>query len=129
MSQYARFGTRLACHVGDLIIIQLFVLPLFFSFRLAGYTVDYELVSFIVWGVYSTILNASSNKGTYGKKLLGVKVEKESGDRLSLAESAARYILGFVLFGIFIGMIPMFFNRKKKGLHDLLMGSVVKYRS
>lgn len=128
MNQYANFGTRLSCHVADILIIQLIVLPLFFSLKFLAYTVDYELMTLIIWGVYSTVFNASTNKGTYGKKMLGVKVEMENGERLNLLQSAARYIIGFLLFPLIIGMIPIFFNRKRKGLHDLLIGSVVKYR-
>ncbi|UII23571.1 RDD family protein [Fulvivirga ligni] len=128
MNQYAKLGTRLACHLGDLIIIQIIVLPLYMLLEFMDWLIDYELVTMVVWAVYSTIMNSGRQKGTYGKRLMGVKVETEDGERLNFVQSLVRYILGFLLFGIFIGMLPIFFNSKKKGLHDIMMGTVVRYR-
>ena len=128
MNQYAKFGTRLACHLGDLIIIQIIVLPLYMLLEFMDWLIDYEFVTMVVWAVYSTIMNSGRQKGRYGKRLMGVKVETEDGERLNFVQSLVRYILGFLLFGIFIGMLPIFFNSKKKGLHDIMMGTVVRYR-
>jgi uncharacterized RDD family membrane protein YckC len=129
MNQYAKFGTRLACHFGDVLIIQIIVIPIILIAQLNNYRLDASLITLVIWGIYSTIMNSSISRGTYGKKLLGVKVETDEGERLSVIQSAVRFVLGFLLFGMVVGMIPIFFNKRKKGIHDIMIGSVVKYRN
>ena len=59
--------------------------------------------SFVLWILYSTILEASSLQGTFGKRWLGIKVVDESGGRLSLGRSTVRNvakILSFLPLGV-----------------------------
>lgn len=127
--QYASFGTRMACHLGDIMIIQFIIFPFWLLFYLSDiHLQNFELFSLFIWGVYSTIMNASSQRGTIAKRMMGVKIEKENGYKLNMIQSAVRFIFGFILFGVIIGILPIFFNRKHQGLHDILIGSVVRYR-
>lgn len=126
--EYAKFGTRLACLVGDLIFIQLITIPLYILLGFLWVPMPYDLLTLIIWLIYSTIMNASAARGTHAKMYMRVHVEKENGERLSLWESAIRSLLGIFLFGLIIGFIPFLFTKKKKGIPDIIVGSVVRHR-
>ena len=79
----------------------------------------------IIWCIYSTILNSSYFKGTIGKQKMGLKIEKSNGGKLTIIESFFRFTIGFLMFGVAIGMLPIFLTRKKQGLHDLLLNTIV----
>jgi uncharacterized RDD family membrane protein YckC len=127
-SQYVKFGTRMACYIGDLCITNIIALSITFLFLAFGHDLQYPLLISLIWIIYSTIMDASHYRGTFGKKLMGVKVEHQNGSKLKIHQSLARHILGFVVLGPLIGMISIPLSRKKQGLHDLMVGSVVRYR-
>ncbi|GAA4825261.1 RDD family protein [Algivirga pacifica] len=129
MSQYARFGQRLASHVGDLIIVNLILLPTIVIVNMRDLNFNYSLIQLIVWCAYSTYFNASDERGTYGKKLMGLKVEHLDGTKLTYLESFVRFILGFAVFGFLVGIIPILFTNKKQGFHDLILSSVVRVKA
>jgi uncharacterized RDD family membrane protein YckC len=69
--------------------------------------------------------NISKGK-TVGARLLKIKVVDENSTPLSLLNSFIRsfsFLVGLALF--FISAISIFFNPKRRGLHDLMSGAYV----
>jgi uncharacterized RDD family membrane protein YckC len=76
--------------------------------------------------LYEALLTSSSWQATVGKKVLGLKVTDEAGNRISFACASGRYfakILSSML--LFIGYIMAAFTDRKRALHDMLAGTLV----
>ena len=71
-------------------------------------------------------MESSSWQATLGKKVLGLVVVDENGQRISLAKGIGRYF-GKILSAliVLIGFIMVAFTEKKQGLHDMLAGTLV----
>lgn len=85
-----------------------------------------QLVSFIVWLIYSTILDASSFNGSFGKYLMGIKVIDEYGQRLTFQQSLMRNSTKVISQAVFsLGFIWILFDKKRQGWHDKIAKTLV----
>lgn len=79
------------------------------------------LLTGILWAIWGT---------SPGKRLFGLRiVDASTGLPMSRTQAGVRtlgYILCFASFGL--GFLPLFFSRKKQGLHDQLAHTVVVER-
>jgi uncharacterized RDD family membrane protein YckC len=76
--------------------------------------------------MYVTVMEASAQQASLGKRLLGLKVCAVSGERLSFYKSVLRNLckwLSALTFGI--GYLMGFLDRKQQCLHDKLAGTLV----
>ena len=68
---------------------------------------------------------ATSFQGTFGKKMLGLKVVNDSGGKISMGQSWIRY-LGYIVSSIFyVGYIMAAFTDRKRALHDMMADTYV----
>jgi hypothetical protein len=106
--------------------------------RLFAFIIDGILLSFVYlftdsFGVhlainilYYSILTSSPMMGTIGKAAIGAVVVDKKGQRISFIHALGRYICYFVSALVLgIGFIMVAFHGQKKGLHDLIGGTVV----
>lgn len=78
-------------------------------------------ISFIAWILYCIPMEASPAQGTLGKRLMGIRVVDEFGNRMDLYKSARRNISKTVSIAVFsLGFIWILFDKKKQGWHDKL---------
>jgi uncharacterized RDD family membrane protein YckC len=71
-------------------------------------------------------MESSKYQGTLGKLMLGLKVTDEEGNRIGFWTAFGRLLSKTFLSGIlFIGYIMVAFTKKKQGLHDLIVSTVV----
>ena len=76
--------------------------------------------------VYSTITEASSRQGTYGKFLMGLKVTDESGLPISLGQSAVRNLSKLICVATLgLGYAFGFFDKRQQCIHDKIAGTLV----
>lgn len=76
--------------------------------------------------VYSTVTEASSRQGTYGKVLMGLKVSDESGSAISLPQAAVRNLSKLLCVATLgLGYAFGFFDKKQQCLHDKIAGTLV----
>jgi uncharacterized RDD family membrane protein YckC len=76
--------------------------------------------------LYYAVLECSEFQGTFGKKLLGLKVTDLEGAPLSFWRSSARYFghyLSFATLGL--GFLMAFFSDRNQALHDRLAGCLI----
>ena len=123
--KYAGFWPRLLAHNIDLIPI----LILFYVASLAVPKSDYDylLLSGIYFS-YQILFEVSSLQGTPGKKWTKIKVSNNEAERVTLLQAIIRNfckILSLLLF--FSGFILIFFNSKRKALHDYIGGTLVLF--
>jgi uncharacterized RDD family membrane protein YckC len=82
-----------------------------------------------VW-VYETVTSASRLGGTFGKRMLGMRVVSMTGSPLSVPRSFIRAIgKTFSLAAVGEGLLWLAFTPNRQALHDLLADSVVVVRA
>jgi uncharacterized RDD family membrane protein YckC len=85
-------------------------------------------ISLVFIAIYFIVLESSPLKGTFGKRILGIRVTQINGDKLSVSQAALRFIymvLCFLSFGI--GFLTIIFRKDKRGVHDILAKAKVYY--
>lgn len=81
----------------------------------------------IVDWLYEALLTSSAWQGTVGKKILNLKVTDEGGNRISFARATGRHFAKFLSAVIlFIGYFMIAFTDRKRGLHDMIAGTLVR---
>ncbi len=110
--------------------------------RLAAYLVDSTILGAICWitrlfSIFGDILIIiipviyiigfwSLTGQTPGKAALGIKIIRLDGTDIVLGNAVLRligYIISFIIF--YIGFLMIGWHRKKRGLHDIIAGTVV----
>lgn len=70
--------------------------------------------------------HSSSSQATPGKMLIGIKVARSSGERLTPMRAGARFLATYLnLFTFGIGWLLAAFTERKQALHDVLCDTVV----
>src|SRR2546428_7240082 len=86
-------------------------------------------VTFAVWLIcflYWPILHASARQATFGKALLGLKVARLDGSRISILRSLGRELAKVLSSAVFmVGYIMAAFTGRKQALHDLVASTYV----
>lgn len=139
---YAGFWFRTLAAIIDFVLCQVAIIilafPLAFSLGAsmvgasskseilaAGQGLGFVLGVMIQW-LWFTIAESSKWQATVGKKLVGLKVTDESGERIGFGKANGRYLsksLSALIF--FIEFIMIAFTEKKQGLHDKIAGTLV----
>ena len=85
-----------------------------------------NLVSLAIGWLYFALLESSERGATVGKMAMGLRVVTSDGQRLSFMNATGRYfakILSAII--LCIGFIMVAFTDKKRGLHDMIAGTLV----
>ena len=149
-SAYAGFWIRVLAFILDRIVVSIAAAPFYFAlvlpsvlriiheaqnngepspemiFSIIGGASMFLVLVFVGYWLYEALLTASSWQGTIGKRVLRLKVTDKAGNRISFGRSTGRFfakILSYVT--LWIGFIMVAFTDKKRGLHDILAGTVV----
>lgn len=83
------------------------------------------LITVITW-LYFAICESSAWQATLGKLALGIRVTDMQGARISLPRALGRYpakYLSAIVLGI--GFLMVAWTRRKQGLHDMIVGTLV----
>jgi uncharacterized RDD family membrane protein YckC len=82
--------------------------------------------SFLLYAVYSALMEASSLEGTMGKYLLGMRVVDENGRRLTPGKAALRGLGKIASYAACVlGYVWILFDKKRQGWHDRTIGTYV----
>ena len=89
-----------------------------------------SLVGYLLAIVYWVYFPSSDMMGTPGKSLLGLKITDNDGNQISMGTAFMREILGKFVSAIvlYIGFLIVGFSDKKRGLHDMIAGTLVVYK-
>jgi uncharacterized RDD family membrane protein YckC len=95
---------------------------------LIGNAVSALVLLILLCWLYSALLTSSSQGGTFGKRIMGLKVVDFAGNRLSFWHATIRFIAKiFAGLILFIGFFMIHYSEKKQGLHDRFAGTYVVY--
>lgn len=92
------------------------------SFEAISITMVTYPISF--W-LYYSILESSRYMGTIGKKFLGIIVVDCSFQRISFFKASIRFVCKIVSITSVVGILIIFFNKKRRCLHDILANCIV----
>jgi uncharacterized RDD family membrane protein YckC len=111
-------------------VVVALIVGAFSTFNLDG-DVETILGAATAWALAFSIYCAafwSLTGQTFGMRAMGIEVTAGTGERLSLWHSLVR-LVGMVLAAIplFLGYLPILLRDDRRGLHDLLARSVVRY--
>jgi uncharacterized RDD family membrane protein YckC len=82
--------------------------------------------SFLVWLVYCIFMESSVHQGTFGKKVMGIKVVNKEGARLTFLQSLHRNSCKTLSYIVnFLGFAWILVDKNKQGLHDNMCGTLV----
>lgn len=138
--KYAGFWVRFAATLLDGIFLQVAFYILGFVVGIAIFTIDADIeidskdpifvfISIAIFLIYEVGMTASKFQGTFGKKIVNIKVVDENGNRLSLGRSVGRYFTKWLsAVSLLIGFMMAGWTKKKRALHDLLVNTYVVYR-
>jgi uncharacterized RDD family membrane protein YckC len=77
--------------------------------------------AFLVWLIYSTLMEASALQGTLGKRVLRIRVVGPDGGRLALGRSLARNLAKLLSYlPCALGFLWVAFSKKKHAWHDMI---------
>ncbi len=87
-------------------------------------------LSFLMWLLYSAIMEKSAFQGTFGKVLLSVRVADKSGKGITFGRSIGRN-LGKIISYVFLGLgfLWVAFAKEKRGWHDIIARTYVISRT
>ena len=85
-----------------------------------------QLVALVVTWLYFALMESSARGATVGKMVVGLRVVDEQGSRISFLRATGRFFAK-VLSGLilFIGYLMVAFTERKRGLHDIIAGTLV----
>ncbi len=82
----------------------------------------------LIWFFYVPFLESSRLQATIGKKLLGIQVRNEAGERITFRAALVRAVMKLISSAL--GCVPhllALFTAKKQAFHDLVAETVVVY--
>lgn len=86
----------------------------------------FQLVALVVTWLYFALMESSPRGATIGKMALGLRVVDEQGNRISFARATGRFFAKFVsTIILMIGYLMVAFTDRKRGLHDMIAGTLV----
>ena len=84
------------------------------------------LLNILVSAVYNVGFMVYFNGQTPGKTMLGLRVVKKNGQRISWLDALLRNVFGYMISQIFVlGYLWAAFDREKQAWHDKMAGTVV----
>lgn len=86
----------------------------------------YDAFAFLLFCLYSVLLESSRHQATLGKRMMGIVVTDLDGNRISFGRALARSAVQWLSF---IDYIPAVFSSRKQALHDHLANTQVVLRT
>ena len=135
---YAGIATRAVALAIDVATAQLIVLTGGAILALVGSLVSDvrldtlgKILAAVAWlavvGSYFVLFWSTAGQ-TPGMRLMALRVMTPDGAHPGLARSVLRLIgLGLAIVPLFAGFLPVLVDARRRGLHDLLAGTVVRY--
>ena len=85
-----------------------------------------NIIELAVGWLYEAGMTSSARGATLGKMAVGLRIVTEQGKRLTFLRATGRYfakIISAIILGI--GFLMVAFTDRKRGLHDMIAGTLV----
>ena len=142
---YGGFWIRVLAYIIDQVLLGILFIPIALAVMLPYITamlrgdldVETPPFGFLLWipvffaayWLYDALLTSSVWQGSVGKRICGLKVTDEQGNRIGFGRATGRFFARVLSrMCLWIGFIMVAFMERKRGLHDILAGTLVMYR-
>ncbi|MBM3644016.1 MAG: RDD family protein [Alphaproteobacteria bacterium] len=129
---FGGFWVRVVAYVIDAILLTLVsvvvakIMGVDFMDDASAFSLKANLPGFLIGWLYFALLESSERGATLGKMAMGLRVVSSEGQRLSFLNATGRYFAKFLSVIILgIGFIMVAFTDRKRGLHDIVAGTLV----
>lgn len=130
---YGGFWIRLVAYIIDAILISVAYGVIGAAIGINIFNPDIEnidpttnLISLVIGWLYFSLMESSERGATIGKMAMGLRVVTSDYKRLSFLNATGRYFAKIISAIILcIGFIMIAFTDKKRGLHDMIAGTLV----
>ena len=130
---YGGFWIRLVAYIIDAILISLVFTVVgavigvsIWNPNVEHYDPTLNIASLVVGWLYFALMESSERGATVGKMAMGLRVVTSDGQRLSFLNATGRYFAKIISAIILcIGFIMIGFTDRKRGLHDMIAGTLV----
>jgi len=130
---YGGFWIRFVAYIIDAVLLGIAngVVATVLGFKvvvtdLEHYDPSVNLIYLVISWLYFALLESSERGATVGKMAMGLRVVTSDGQRLTFMNATGRYFAKFLSALILcIGFIMIAFTDKKRGLHDMIAGTLV----
>lgn len=139
--RYGGFWIRFVAYIIDLILLNIVlgIIASIFGIRLMvgdPTSIDpekfmaqmgtFQIAGLVVTWLYSALMESSARGATIGKMAVGLRVVDEHGNRISFLRATGRFFAKFIsTIILFIGFLMVAFTDRKRGLHDMIAGTLV----
>ena len=135
IEQYATPLQRLGAYILDMVIFYFSLIFLFIVMGFLGILTErtlaengdaINLMGIILAWLYYALQESSARQATLGQRALKIKVVDYNFERISFARATGRHfamILSVLI--LFIGVIMIFFTKRRQTLHDIIAGTLV----
>ncbi len=133
-SGYGGFWLRVVAYIIDVVLLGVASTVIgmvvgsnpFAADPLASFDYTGNGLSIVVGWLYFALLESSERGATVGKMAVGLRVVTENGQRLGFGHATGRYFAKFISAIILgIGFLMVAFTDRKRGLHDMIAGTLV----
>jgi uncharacterized RDD family membrane protein YckC len=131
---YGGFWLRVIAYLIDIILLLIVSLIIGGFFRLGLIAAEAwdalrfadPMTGLVLSWLYFAFMESSPRGATAGKMAMGLRVVTDQGQPLSFANATGRYFAKYVSWIILgIGFIMVAFTDRKRGLHDMIAGTLV----
>lgn len=131
--RYGGFWIRVVAYIIDAILLSIVSGAIGYATGMNVFSGDYtnfnpgpQLVSLVIGWLYFALLESSERGATVGKMAVGLRVVTDQGQRLTFLNATGRYFAKFISAIILgIGFLMVAFTDRKRGLHDMIAGTLV----
>jgi uncharacterized RDD family membrane protein YckC len=129
--EYAGLGVRILAYILDGLIIffPLIIIEGILFQEEPVSDLNRNFISLFTWTLYYAATESSDMQATFGKRILGLKVIDEYGNKISFTRAALRHL------AIILSVLPLGFgiwaiasDKKKQGWHDSLLECLIVKR-
>lgn len=87
---------------------------------------SFQAIGLVVNWLYFALMESSARGATVGKMAVGLRVVDEHGQRISFLRATGRFFAKLISTMILlIGYLMVAFTDRKRGLHDIMAGTLV----
>ncbi len=132
---YATAFSRLGAYLLDIIVFYIALIIFFLILSFIGvvdertFVVNEDainLLGLILGWLYFALQESSMKQATIGQRALKIKVVDYNFERISFARATGRHFAMFIsILILFIGIIMIFFTKRRQALHDIIAGTLV----
>jgi len=116
-------------HAGFLLRFWAFLIDLFVIgipyLILSSFHEGFRFINFLIGVTYFAGMESSALQGTIGKRVIGIVVTNENGQRISFSKALGRFFAKYLSSFTVIGLLMVGWTKKKQALHDYLAKSIV----